>query len=78
MPGDPKECRDHAKECLRMAEMAISEDARATFNDLAKTWLRLAYDLEQSQALINAFRGDGHDADTSRSPLVSPRSPKQP
>jgi hypothetical protein len=50
MPGDPKECREHAKNCLRLAEMATSEQARETFHDLAKTWLKLAFDLERSPA----------------------------
>ena len=53
MPGDPKECRQHAENCLRLAKEATTEDARKTFVELANKWLMLAGDLESAQALID-------------------------
>jgi hypothetical protein len=52
MPGDPKECREHAKHCQEMADAAQSPLAKARFEDLARTWLRLASDLEHAKALV--------------------------
>jgi hypothetical protein len=52
MPGDPNECRQHAKRCQELAEDAPSQLAKARFEQLAQTWLRLASDLEQAKALV--------------------------
>ena len=52
MPGDPKECREHAKNCQEMADAAPSAMAKARFEELAQTWLRLASDLEHAKALV--------------------------
>ena len=57
MPGDPKECREHAKNCLRMAKEAQTE--RETFEQLAQRWLALAADLEAAAALINEWGNGG-------------------
>ena len=51
MPGDPKECRAHAA----LALSSPSALARERFEDLAKPWLRLAVDLERSQALLDEW-----------------------
>jgi hypothetical protein len=56
MPGDPKECREHAKRCLELASEATpSSLAKARFKDLAKTWIRLATDLEHAEALLKQW-----------------------
>ena len=52
MPGDPKECREHAKNCRAMADAAVSPMAKARFEELAQTWTRLANDLEHAKALV--------------------------
>ena len=52
MPGDPNECREHAKNCRDMAEAAVSPLAKARFEDLARTWTRLANDPEHAKALV--------------------------
>jgi hypothetical protein len=57
MPGDPKECREHAKNCMRLASEANTERARDTFTDLARTWTRLATDLENAEALLDEWGG---------------------
>jgi hypothetical protein len=55
MPGDPKECRQHALTCVRLAKTSPSPQAREQFANLANTWLRLAYDLERAQALLDGL-----------------------
>lgn len=55
MPGDPKECREHAKRCLEIAATAPSPLDKARFEDLAKTWIRLARDLELAKALVDQW-----------------------
>jgi hypothetical protein len=57
MPGDPRECREHAKTCLWLAAETTTPEARQVFEDLAGTWLRLAADLESSTALIKEWGG---------------------
>lgn len=55
MPGDPKECREHAKCCLRLAAEAPSPLAKARFQKLAETWMRLATDLELTLSLLEQW-----------------------
>jgi hypothetical protein len=52
MPGNPKECRLHALECARLAQTSATQEDREHFAQLARTWLKLAEDIEQSQAFI--------------------------
>jgi hypothetical protein len=44
--GNTKECRKHALACLRLAQTSASPHAREQFANLAKTWLKLAGDLQ--------------------------------
>jgi hypothetical protein len=55
MPVDPGECRQHALDCVRMAQTATSPEARKIWSDLARTWLRFATDLEASQCLLDEW-----------------------
>jgi len=55
MPGDPSECREHAKNCLELAAEAHSQQAKETFQSLAETWLRLAADLEAARASLKQW-----------------------
>ena len=52
MPGDPKECREQANQCLELASKAPSPLSKARFEELAQTWLRLARNLEHARALL--------------------------
>ena len=52
MPGDPKECRQHALACVQLAQTSASPQAREEFANLARTWIRLADDLEQTLAFL--------------------------
>ena len=55
MPGDPRQCRQQAVECARLAQTLASPEARDTFSDLARSWLKLAVDLERSQVFLEEF-----------------------
>jgi len=61
MPGDPKECRQHARRCAELASTATTPEARAQFLSLQQSWIRLAAELDSAQALIGAL--DEIDAD---------------
>jgi len=52
MPGNPKECRQHALNCVQLAKAAQSQEARGRFAHLARTWIRLAEELERIQAVL--------------------------
>ena len=55
MPGDPKECRQHALNCRKLAETASSPTLQQTFLDLAKQWTRLANEIDDAYALSKAL-----------------------
>jgi hypothetical protein len=55
MPGDPKECREHAKECWRLSMSARSVEVAEHFEGLAKTWMQLAVELERTQLLLDEW-----------------------
>jgi hypothetical protein len=43
----PVECRQHAVECQRMAERSANLRMQSTLIDMARTWQRLALEVEQ-------------------------------
>jgi hypothetical protein len=49
MPGDPKECRQHAMNCLQLAETASNAEANH--------WTRFAVELEGAQRFLDAIDG---------------------
>jgi hypothetical protein len=55
MPGDPKECRQHALNCMLHANAATTVEAKQTFHNLAQSWTRLAVELESARAFLNAL-----------------------
>ena len=56
MPGDPKECRQHARRCAELASIATTPEAREQFLSLEQSSrMRLAADLEQAKAFIAAL-----------------------
>jgi hypothetical protein len=57
MPGDPKECRQHALNCMMLAKGSTTAEAKQTFHNLAQSWTRLAVELESAQAFLNALTG---------------------
>ena len=54
MPGDPRECREHAKQCLVLAVQS-SPLAKAQFEQFARIWARLAADIERSNLLLQRW-----------------------
>ena len=55
MPGDSKEARAHAANCMQLAETASSPTVQKTFADLATQWNRLANELDDAHALLKAL-----------------------
>jgi hypothetical protein len=55
MPGDPKECRQHARRCAELASAATTAEAREQFLSLQQSWMRLAADLENAKRFIAAM-----------------------
>jgi hypothetical protein len=55
MTLDPGECRQHALDCVRMAQTATTPEARKIWSDLARTWLRFATDLEANEGLLDEW-----------------------
>ena len=49
MPGDPKECRQHAERCAELAPLITTPEARDTFLSLQMTWIRLASELDKRE-----------------------------
>jgi hypothetical protein len=46
MPGNPRECREHAARCAELAVTARTSQMRITFLELAKNWENLAIQIE--------------------------------
>jgi hypothetical protein len=53
MPGDPKECREHAKRCLQLAHETKNPVLKESLTDIAGQWTRLATDLEVTRLLLD-------------------------
>jgi len=68
MPGDPKECRQHALNCLLLAKQSANQESKQTFLSLSQSWTRLAVELENAQALLDAVNA----IDTIRLPERPP------
>ena len=58
MPGDPKECRQHALACVRLAQTSAAPQAREQFASLARTWIRLADDVVEAAEAALGFGGE--------------------
>jgi len=74
MPGNPRECREHAKNCLRLAEETRLPEAKAKFEALAQRWMAIATDLEATIELlkdagITRVKPNGIDLDASESEI---------
>ena len=55
MPGDPKQCREHAKRCLQLAQEATNPALKDSLSDIAQQWMHLATDLEATKRLLDAW-----------------------
>ena len=52
MPGNPKECRLHARSCRKLATTARTAEAADTFLSLAQNWDSLAAELESARIFL--------------------------
>ena len=55
MPGDPKECREHARRCWALAGEAKNPEIKNSLIEIAQRWTVLASDLEATHKLLKAF-----------------------
>ena len=55
MPGDPKECREHAKRCLQLADETTNPTLKDSLIEISTHWLRLAADLDRTWLLLAEF-----------------------
>jgi hypothetical protein len=55
MPGDPKECREHAKRCHQMASETTSPVLKESLTDIANHWMKLASELEATKRLLDQW-----------------------
>ena len=53
MPGDAKECREHALECMELARTARTPEHKQLLTNLAQSWLNVAAEIERTKALLN-------------------------
>jgi hypothetical protein len=58
MAADPKECREQAKRCLKLAAETNDPVLRESLTDTAHRWERLAADLEADVSLVVNLRQD--------------------
>ena len=56
MFGDPKECRERAKQCFARARTAPTLLVMTKFESLAHSWLRLADELESIDAVLRRLK----------------------
>ena len=50
-PGDPKECREYAARCRKLAEQANDPLLGKAYFDVAQIWSKLADELERVRIL---------------------------
>jgi hypothetical protein len=58
---DPKDCKDHAQKCSRLAENLPEGRARQLFAEMATTWLRLAIEAEETKARLDQLAAQQMD-----------------
>jgi hypothetical protein len=55
LPGDPNECRQHARRYAELARTANTPEIREHFANLASSWLNLAKEVEGAQAFLRTM-----------------------
>ena len=55
MPGDPRECREHAKRCWALASEVTNPALKESLVEAAQRWSRLAVDLEAVHVLLDEW-----------------------
>ncbi len=55
MPGDSRECRQHAVRCAELATSVKNDEFREAYLALAKQWEMFATELEGAEAMLNTL-----------------------
>ena len=55
MPGNPEECRAHARRCWALAAEVINPVLKESLTDLAQRWAKVAADLEVTRQLLEQW-----------------------
>jgi hypothetical protein len=55
MPGDPKVCKEHAVRCWTLAAGTTNPVLQESLEDLARSWMRLASDLQFTRKLMEEW-----------------------
>ena len=77
MPGDPRECREHAARCaVPNWPTTHTPQLKATFLELSRDWERLAIQLEEAFAQIDEINPTMLEAGwLSADPDTAPHTP---
>ena len=65
MPGDSRECRQHAMRCAELATSVKNDEFKEAYLALSKQWEMFAVELEGSEAALSELNnndGDSHDS----------------
>ena len=54
MPGNPEECRAHARRCWALAAEVTNPVLKESLTDLAQRWAKVAADLEVTRQLLSS------------------------
>ena len=73
MSSDPRECREQARECARIAMSSSDPRDGADYAALAYTWLKLAEIFEHDNAMLARWDKDSKVVPLSRRRPVSIR-----
>jgi len=71
MPGDPDECRLHARRCADLAAGAKTPQLRKMLTDLSRSWSQLAVQLEATEALLHHYGQGAKALDEAAQPPAS-------
>ena len=52
---DPRACREQAQRCADLASRAATPEDAEHFASLAKSWIRLAAEIDGAQAFLNVL-----------------------
>jgi hypothetical protein len=61
MPGDPRECRQHAVRCAELATNVKNDEFREAYLALSKQWEMFAVELEGAEAMVNSLNKNAEE-----------------
>jgi hypothetical protein len=66
MPGDPRECRQHAVRCAELAINVKDVEFKAAYLALSKQWEMFAVELEGAEAMLSELNKNVENDHTSQ------------